>query len=57
MNMNQETTQEFTYKKELVPELNDTGELTEGTFLMNLKLIDQYQQKYPILKAKYEIGT
>ena len=57
MNTNQETTQEFTYKKELVPELNDTGELTEGTFLMNLKLIDQYQQKDPILKAKYEIGT
>ena len=26
-------------------------------FLVNLKLIDQYQQKDPSLKDKYEVGT
>ena len=31
--------------------------MPEGTFPINLKIIDQYQQKDPILKAKYNVGT
>ena len=36
---------------------NDIEEWTEGTFPINLKLIDQYQRKHPILKAIYKMGT
>ena len=35
-------------------EINDTEELPEGIFPNNLKLIDQYQRKYPNLMAKYK---
>ena len=38
-------------------ENNDTGELPDGIFPMNLKLIDHCQHKYPILKAKYDMST
>ena len=38
-------------------EINNIEELPEGIFPINLKTIDQYQQKYPSLKAKYEMGT
>ena len=38
-------------------EINDTEELPKGIFPINLKIINQYQQKYPILKDKYEMGT
>ena len=34
-------------------EINDTKELPEGIFSVNLKFIDQYQQIEPSLKAKY----
>ena len=37
-------------------EINDTEELPEGVFTINLKLIDQYQQKDPSLKAIYKLG-
>ena len=39
-----------------MPEINDTEEITDDIFPMILKLIDQYQRKYPILKDKYELG-
>ena len=56
INGNQETTQEPTYKKELVSEINDTEGLPEGIFSI-IKLVEQYQQIDPILKGKYEIGA
>ena len=37
-------------------EINDTKELHEGGFPINLKLIDQYQRKEPGLMAKYNMG-
>ena len=39
---NQETTQESTYKKEILSEIVDIEELPKGNFLINLKLINQY---------------
>ena len=54
---NQETTQESTYKNKIVSETNNIEELTEGISLIKLKLIDQYQQKDPILMDKYNMGT
>ena len=39
-----------------MPEINDTKEVPEGIFTINLILIGQYQQKYPRLKAKYTTG-
>ena len=36
INSNQETTQESTYKKELLSEINDTKEFPEGIFTINL---------------------
>ena len=38
-------------------EINYTKELPEGIFSIELKLIDQYQRKYPILKDNYKMGT
>ena len=35
-------------------EINDIKELSEGILPINLKLIDQYQCKYPCLMDKYE---
>ena len=37
-------------------EIDDTEELHMGNFPINLKIIEHYQQKYPCLKAKYEMG-
>ena len=51
---NQDTTQEFTYNKEKLSEINEIKELPEGIFPINLKLIDQYQRKYPSLMDKYK---
>ena len=53
----QETTQESTYKNEIVSEINDTEELPEVIFPIIFKTINHYQCKYPTLKAKYEMGT
>ena len=52
--MNQEATQESTHKKEIVSVINDIKERHERILTINLKLIDKYQQKYPILMAKYK---
>ena len=38
-------------------EINIIKELPEDIFPINLKTINQYQQKYPSLKAKYEMGA
>ena len=35
-------------------EINDTREITEGNLLINLKLIEQHQQKDPRLLYKYK---
>ena len=42
---NQETTLKSTYKKEIVSEINDTKEIPEGKFPVNLKWIKQQQRK------------
>ena len=39
LNGNQETTQNSTYQQEILSEINDTKEIPEGTFPINLKLI------------------
>ena len=57
INGNQETTHESTYQKEIVSEINDTKELPECIFPINLNQTNQHQQKYPILKDKYIMGT
>ena len=54
LNGNQYTTQKHNYKKEIVPELNDTEELPEGTVPINFKLIEKYQWTEPSLLAKYK---
>ena len=56
MNGNQDTRNKFTYQKEIVSEINDTEELPEGTFAINLKLIQKYQQEEPSIIAKYKYG-
>ena len=38
-------------------EINDTEEIPQGKFPINIKLIEQYQQKNPRLLAKYKEGT
>ena len=35
---------------------NDTEEVPEGNFPINIKLIEQHQRKDPILMAKYKEG-
>ena len=57
LNWNEETTQKSTYQKEIVSEINDFEELPEGTFLINLKLIQKYQQSESSILAKYKNGT
>ena len=56
-NGNQDTTQKYTYQKEIMPEINYTKELPEGNLPNNLKLITKYQWRKPILMAKYKDGT
>ena len=36
-------------------EINDTEELPEGIFPINLKFIDQYQRKDPSIMDKYNM--
>ena len=40
-----------------MPEINDIEELPEGTFTVNLKLIQIYKWSEPIIIAKYRDGT
>ena len=56
-NGNQDSSQNSTYQKEIVPEINDIEEIPEGTFPINLKLFKKYQWSEPILMAKYQDGT
>ena len=53
-NGNQETTQKSTYKREIVSEIIDIEELPEGTFTINLKLIQKYKRQEPSIIAKYK---
>ena len=39
LNGNQETAQKSTYQQEIVSEINDIREISEGTFPINIKLI------------------
>ena len=39
LNGNEDTTHKSTYQQEIVSEINDTEELPEGDFPINLKLI------------------
>ena len=57
INGNQKTTHEYTYKRENVSEINDTEELPEGNFPINLKLIYLYQPIDTSLMAKYTSGA
>ena len=43
INGNQETTQEYTYAKQIMIEITDIEEWYESIFPINLKLIDKYQ--------------
>ena len=45
LNGNQYTRQKSTYKKEIMSEINDTEEILEGNFPINLNLIQKYQAK------------
>ena len=38
-------------------EINDTEEIPEGTFPINIKFIQKYQWGEPIIIAKYKDGT
>ena len=42
LNDNEYTTHKSTYQKEIVTETNDIEEIPEGTFPINLKLIQKY---------------
>ena len=42
LNGNKKTIQISTYQQEIVPEINDTKEIPEGTLSIQLKLIHQY---------------
>ena len=57
LNRNKKTTQKSTYQKEIVSEINDTEELSEGNFPINLKIIQKYQRREPRIIAKYKNGT
>ena len=54
---NKKTTQESTYIKENISEINDTDELLEGIFPIDFKTTDQYQQKDRSILAKYKKCT
>ena len=56
-NGNQETTQKYTYQKEIVSEINDIEEIPEGAFTIHLKLIQKYQRTEPSLMDKYKDGA
>ena len=56
-NGNEDTTQNSTYKHEIVSDINDTEEIPEGNFHINLTLIQKHQRKEPSITAKYKDGT
>ena len=57
LNGNQETTQKYTYQQEIVSEINYIEKIPEGTFPINLKLTQKYQQQEPRITDKYKDGT
>ena len=57
LNRNQETTHNSTYQQEILSEINYIEELPEGTFLINLKLIQKYQRMEPSKRDKNKDGT
>ena len=57
LNGNQETTYKSTHQQEIVSKINDTEEIPESNFLINLKLIQKIQQEEPSITAKYKYGT
>ena len=57
LNWNQDTTHKSTYQKEIFSEINDIKELPEGTFSINLKLIQKHQGSEPSIIAKYKYVT
>ena len=54
---NENTTNESTYKKEIVSEINNTKERPESIFPIDLGLIYQYKRKNPSQMVKYEKYT
>ena len=57
LNGNQETTQKSTYQKEVFSETNDIKALPEGTFPINLKLIQKQQRLEPSMIPYYNDST
>ena len=57
LNRNEETTQKSTHQQEIVSEINDIEEISEGTFPINLILIRKYQRSEPSLIYKYKNGA
>ena len=57
LNRNEVTKHKYNYQKEKVSEINDNEEIPKGTFLINLKLIQKYQQLEPSITAKYKDHT
>ena len=55
-NGDQKTTQDSGYTTEIMSEINDIEELSEGNFPIKFKTIDQYQQEEPNLMAKLKIS-
>ena len=53
LNGNEETKQKSTYQNLIVFEINYTEELPEGTFTINLELIQRYQRDESIILTKY----
>ena len=51
-NGNQNNTQDYNYIMETASEINDTKEISEGTFPINLNTIDIYKRQYPGLIEK-----
>ena len=51
-NLNQETTHDSTYKTETILWIFNIEDIPEGKFSLYLKLIERYQQEYPILTEK-----
>ena len=49
-------TQNYTHQKEIVSEIDDTKEIPDVTFPINLKLIEQYQRIDPMLMGQYKEG-
>ena len=45
LNVNQENTRKYNYKREIVSKINDTKEISEVTFPIDFKLTQRHQQE------------